>query len=285
MDEPSGLPTVIIPDWKSGPSSNGNSYWDRFQSGCPHQAGLDKQYADALRELAIEADLPEATDVGSAFHKILEHYYRGTLSQVAFDDSIHYVKEALRLFKTYRSRFPPDEFGKVVGSEIEFSLPESLALDLVGVPAFTGRIDLVVEVTQEAVEGLRRMEGRNLVSLVTPGIYLIDHKTMKRHDRDVEKKFYHGFQFHVYQAAWNALYPDRPALGAIANCITRTLLPETFSVFVPPPTPVQCAAFKAHYAKSYALKQFFGDDFKNRSKCFDWNKTCAHFNSGACDRS
>lgn len=279
---------VMIPDWKSESSPFGLSYWDRFQSGCMYQRVLDKKYADLILAMELGAEDASATGVGSAFHKIMEHYYRGTLGTVAFDDTVPNVIEALRLYRAYSTRFPASEFGTVVGSEVEFSLPTDLAVGMLGVPAFTGRLDLLVEIEQDKIEDLRRWDKRNLSGLTEPGVYILDHKTMGRKDRDVAKKFSNAFQFHAYQFAWDLLHPDKPVKGMIANCVVRHKELNDgsfFSVFVPPPTPVQIRALRGHLSDSYAIYLARGAEFLNRSKCYDWGRECAHFTSGACDRT
>lgn len=275
---------VIIPDWKSDSSPTGLSFYSRAQGGCPYRAVLDKKYKDLLHEMELESGEATALSIGSAFHKILEHYYKGTLDSVAFDSDNPSVAEALRLFGGYRARFPREEFGGVVGAEVEFSLLGDDARNLFGVDAFTGRIDLVVEVTEANIERLESFEGRNLSGL-RPGLYALDHKTMKQ--RCEPAKWHNDFQFHAYPIAWNFLYPNRPILGMIANCVVRhkTLSDNSyFSTMVPLATPTQHAALKAHLSDSEQIYQLRGREFKNRTACFNYNQTCPHFTTGACDR-
>lgn len=280
-------PLQVIPDWKSDSSPSGISYYNRAQDGCPFRRGLDKQYAELLKDMELEDGDPVATSVGSAFHKILEHYYRRTLHEVAFDANNPSVAEALRLFAEYRKYHPVEEFGPVVGAEIEFSLPTDLAQSLLGVSAFTGRIDLVVDILPEKLEELNDFEKRAL-GISKPGLYAIDHKTMKQKYRDSAMRFLNDFQFWAYPLCWNALYPERPIQGMIANCAVRrkALTRDAFwSVLVPLATPQQVASLKAHLQQSVQLYTLLGTNFKNRSKCLGYGQTCPHWTTGACDRS
>lgn len=288
-------PLVVIPEWKSESSPHGNSYWSQFQAGCPHQRVLNKRYADLLRDMELDEDEASATAIGSAFHKILEHYYRGTLDEVAFDSDNAAVAEALRIFGSYRLRFPVQEFGDVVGTEYSFGFDtpaegSPAPYSPVGVTPFTGRIDMVVNVTNDAhIEWLQSPNGRNL-PVSKKGIYLLDHKTMGQRRQTIEMEFMNSFQFHAYMMCWDVLYGETQGYcnGMIANCVVRhkTMNERSFfSVFVPPPTPAQQQAVRSHFQMAKSLQETYGDDYKNRSYCFSWGKVCPHFRSGACDRT
>lgn len=301
MSEPL-KPLVIIPEWKSDSSPHGNSYWSTFQNGCPYQRILNKRYADLIVAMELEDDEVTATAIGSAFHKILEHYYRETLDTVAFDSSNAAVAEALRLFGSYRLRFPVQEFGEVIGTEYSFGFdapqidPLTGALlgpptdSPIGVVPFTGRIDMVVNIQDDAcIEWLQSPNGRNL-PISKKGIYLLDHKTMGQRRQTIEMEFVNSFQFHAYMMCWDALYGATKGYcnGTIANCVVRhkTMNERSFfSVFVPPPTPAQQQAVRAHFQMAKSLRDTYGDDYKNRNACFSWGRVCPHFRSGACDRT
>lgn len=294
MSEPLNKPLVVIPEWKSESSPSGNSYWSQFQDGCPYQRVLNKRYETLLKEMELDDDDLSATSIGSAFHKILEHYYRGTLNEVAFDQNNVSVAEALRVFGAYRLRFPVQEFGTVVGTEYSFGFdtpPEGSPAPYspVGVVPFTGRIDMVVNIQDDAqIEWLSSPHGRN-IPVSKKGIYLLDHKTMGQRRQTVEMEFLNSFQFHAYMMCWDTIYGATQGFcnGMIANCVVRhkTMNERSFfSVFVPPPTPNQQLAVRAHFQMAKSLRDTYGDDYKNRSKCFAWGRVCPHFRSGACDR-
>jgi len=279
----------IFPTGSGGASPSGLSYWNQFQSGCPHQRKLDKECEDALKALQIvtEDDEAAAVDIGAAFHKILEHYYGGTFDTVAFDSTNPAVGEALRLFAGYRERFPREEFGKVVGCEVDFAFLESDNYSPVGVRPFTGRIDMVVEVGVENLPALNDFSKRNL-GLPKGGVYLMDTKTMGARRRNLEIEYQNSLQFHAYQMCWNTLHADTPALGMIVNGVVRhKRLTDSsfFSVFVPPPTPAQQEAVRQHLQLAQRLRDAMGEDYKNRNYCFSWGRVCPHFQTGACDRS
>jgi len=279
---------VVFPSDTGGPSPHGLSYWNQFQSGCPHARQLDIQYAEILKaqQVTSEDDDAQAVDIGAAFHKILEHYYGGTLDNVAFNTDLPSVVEALRLFAGYRERFPPTEFGRVVGCEVDFLFSESDSYSPFGIKPFSGRIDMVVEPDEIACARLGDFNKRNL-ALPGPGVYLLDTKTMGAKRKNLDWEYNNSMQFHAYMMAWNTLHSDTPCRGFIVNGVVRhKQLKDAsfFSKFIPPPTPEQQQAVRAHLQFAQILRNAHGDDFKNRTQCFSWGRICPHFTSGACKR-
>ena len=286
----SDKPLLVIPEWTSESSPHGGSYWNTFLNGCPHKRNLDKQYKELIKEYDIQDSdgSMDALKVGAAFHKILEHYYSKTLDTVAFDEGDASVAEALRLFNGYRQRFPAEEFAEVVGAELSFGFDfDDPASSPVGVVPFTGRYDMVVRATPENIETLTGAP--RFLPISEPGVYILDTKTMSMRRTHIEMEMSNSIQFHSYMMAWDALAPSDKDVckGFIANCVVKhkTLTDRSFfSVFVPPPTPEQAQAVRAHFQDAKWMLDNRGHDFKNRAKCFEWGRVCSHFQSGACDR-
>lgn len=272
-----GIP--IVGTEASSASVAGMSYWSSFHA-CPKQRYLDNLYG-----IGTDETEQEALGTGAVFHKLMELYYTNQLDQAELNLDNANVVEGYRLFKGYKDLFPPDEFGEVIGCEFPFLIPEDYPTNVVGVRPFTGRIDMVVRLDDTHVQRLR--ETRNL-PLMEPGIYLLDHKTMKQKRQTVDIEMRERFQFHAYMLAWDEFFGKKYGLckGFIANCVVKhkNLVPGSFfCVFSPFPDSDQMTALAVYLQQAYELRSRWGDQRANGDQCFKY-RVCNHFISGACKR-
>lgn len=203
---------ILIPSANDdeGGSGWGISYWTSWLK-CPRKFYLNQ----------LHNSNTEGTAVGTLFHKLLEIYYQRQhddfVLEYAEGDEDKAWKEALRLFAAYRDLYPPTELGKVLGAEVplEAKNPEE---DYGGVPKLTGKVDMLIELDEDAVEQL--MDTRPHLGWMEPGFYLVDHKTSKSRSSTLREEVTHSFQFTLYQLLYEEAYGERPA-GLIANYVFK----------------------------------------------------------------
>lgn len=251
---------VVIPSSEPGGSEHGLSTRLSYL-GCRRKTLYDQSKGSS-----------GAAKVGVIFHKMLEIYYSKKMKDVVFKyqegvEDPDYA-EALRLFNAYRENFPPTELGKVLGCEV---LVETDDPTVVGVAPYTGRIDMVVELDQEACDQL--LETRKLS--VNPGVYLMDTKTTSRMNKNLPLKYEHSLQVAAYQVLWNHLNPDTPCLGMIMNVVVRNKKPTFFSTVVGYPPEHQRDVLAATLQECDRIKEQRGEDFVDITECFSFG-TCPH---------
>lgn len=267
---------IVIPSaGMSGGSPRGLSYWLSFL-GCRRKKNLEEGYYDATKS---------AANVGTLFHKMLELYYSGELENTVLEYQEGAEdpdwQETLRLFKEYRTRFPADEFGNVVGCETPI---EQTYSGLFGVAPVSGRIDMVVDVTEEAIETLKK--SRPGMGELEPGIYLLDTKTKGKKSAHLPMQMESSLQFSAYQMMWNEAHPDTPCKGMIANVVIRhkRLVDSSFmSILVGPPTEVQKEVVRSTLKLCEQIKDQIGEDFCNTTQCFQFG-ICPFLQNGMCMR-
>ena len=279
--------TLPIQQNEHGHSGRGLSWWSSF-TNCPRRENLNNQLGLSQEE----SDILTPTGVGSVFHKILEYYYRGELDKIAWDLDNPNVVEALRLFGGYKLRFRPDEFGEVIGCEMdavsgELSNAPTLSGPL-GVQPFSARFDMVVCVDDKALASLSGPP--RYLPLMEPGVYIIDTKTMGLRPSDIDQKLRMRLQFTAYQMLWNnsqeLIEKYGPCKGFIANCVVKHKMLHDgsfFSVYCTPPSADQQQAVRSYLQYCFALREAHGENFANASRC-DTYGICPHYTSGLCKR-
>lgn len=273
----------VIPSNSGGGSSYGLSFYFSFL-GCRRQQLLDKEHGSG-----------DAAGIGTLFHLLKEHYYRGELEDgvvLEYQEGPEDFRwqEALRMFEAYRARYPHDEFTKVVGVEVDLGYgsddensvaAREACLERYGVPVITGRADMVIYVDEECA-AKHAETGLPL----TEGYYILDTKTKKSLRRDMAFKFQHSFQAILYQDLWNLMNPDSPVQGMIFDVAARhvNLKDSSFlRILVPPPVPDDLRMLKNLLARAEECRLQFGPDAVNPLECFRFG-ACRHLMSGACQR-
>lgn len=280
---------VIPPATDSGDSGRGASYWLSFL-GCPQRYVFDKATGSAS----------ESARVGQLFHKLLELYYQGQLQDVVLEYKQGPADpdwvEAQRLFAAYRMWFPRDEFvikgcetPLEAGCEVDHETATTAEIEKVracveryGVPIFTGRADMLVDVTEAQVPVLEASRKLHL----EPGPYLLDTKTKKATSQAWPFEYGGSLQFHAYMMMLEEM--GTPVKGCIVNIVVRhkglTKDKSSFTMLVPPPTDYHRRYVKSTLAKALKMRDTFGAD-RNPHECFAYMKVCPHLESGLCDRT
>jgi hypothetical protein len=140
----------MLPILQPGPTDGGTKYGSSLYETaltCPKKSNY---YKDKWEPGVLDFG-DGAAAIGSYFHKLTEHYHRGTLPTspilISDLDCNDAAIEAVRLFNFYKKHIPTNAFGKILGVEDavlhdspNFHLGRT-AFD--GLP-FTGKFDLVV---------------------------------------------------------------------------------------------------------------------------------------------
>ena len=271
---------LITPDIKIGGSGTGISYYSTA-SRCSRRARLDKEYGSPSSE---------DSRTGTVGHALLDLFYTNKLTAALLDDpNLHIqvpeefqeeVPEAIRLTKAYLKKFPERDFwGEVLGTEVGF--PEGGQEDLIKaffmVP-LTARLDLVTRV--DAAQSARIKERTGLD--VPLGVIIVDHKFRTRRDSYVQDTYDLSAQFAAYPPLWDIHHPDEPCQGMVANSVIGNKEPAFQHCYVRPPDAVKLTGLRNWLIGAEALA---GTDFPNWTSCKDFNRTCAHYSAGRCDRT
>ena len=252
-----------------GGSGHGVSYWMAFLK-CPKRYQYERQ--ETMDERSPDG-APPAKETGTLVHKLLELYYDPSLTD---DHILEYDEgndnpawhEALRLFEAYRERYPRNELGDVLHTELGLESRDSL--ESFGVDKFTGKLDAIIYLDEEAVDVLTMV--RPTLGVLNPGIYLVDHKTAKSNMSTLPTQVKASFQFTAYQMLYQERFPDLPIQGLIANYIFKhkNMDPDKSfrSLWVPPPSDEKKAALKETLAFAYDMKMRYGEGHANPAWCF-----------------
>lgn len=264
-------------------------------NGCAKKYWLNKdsEDTDSLGSGALQ--------IGTIAHALLARYYdsqdqRWAASAIKYTSTStvdpECRREAERIFKAYRIRFPPNELGKVVG--VEYSLPEKVNSEwnfetvqartvgeAVGIYPYSCQIDLAVDIKAKDV---KRLRATRKLHLTKPGLYLVDHKTASSYGNAAMEKYIHDVQFTAYMMAWNAAYPEKQCKGMLVNVLIKTKEPRFETILVPPPNKKSKAIVRkiANRASIYIKNNY---QAPNPDRCFDWGRSCKYLRSGECQRS
>ncbi len=272
----------ILQTIPSGSSGTGISYYSEA-ARCSRRLRLNKMFE-------VEGTRPQ--DTGKIFHALCEVFYdEKKRAGAAFQlDDLNYgeaADEAKRLFLAYSERFAPTDFAKVLATELLLPAEgdtEARAIieTAVGVSPFTCRIDMVVEVDARSAEVLYKKRGLVLDGY---GTYLWDWKTKGQKGSSDDLIYRFSPQFIAYQLVWNALHPDNPCKGMIADVIVghKKLEDKSFySVLCPPPTMEQAMGLRRWLQ---AAQRNAATDDPNWLSCFEFGRPCPHLLSGNCTRN
>lgn len=268
----------VLSNITSGGSGTGLSY---YSNPCGRHAALSKIYGR-------DESTPDQS-VGTIGHKLLELYYTGKLTNVVlpYEDApglSDSVQEALRCFRSYVHIFPRDEW-TVVGAEIQLEGP---AVEVaVGVSPFTGRLDLVVDISEEQSAHLR--DKRN--GQIRAGRWVVDHKFRGKKDSLAQVKYEMAHQANAYPTAYAAKFPEVPIQGTIFNEIIRhTDLTKkdddgslrsfkSFVIEAPGPTAKKALAQHLNNKKNLLILEQ-----PNLDACVG-HQICRFWREGLCDRT
>lgn len=310
------LPRLVLPinNKLTGVVYRGLSYYDSWLK-CRRQKILD-----GLKGGFASTDAA----IGGIFHKLVEIYYLGEFDKYVIDctdpKNPDWI-EAVRLFAAYRKLFPPTEFTRVVACEqvanlgarekdeprflpgigmhsglsefqaasTEWVLARRACQDKFGVPELGVIIDNVVDLDEECIKTLAVT--RQLPPTLEPGRYLLDTKTKKQRDPNMETVALRLVQFKLYMMAAEDVPSIGPVKGLITNFVVRhkELEPKKsfVSTFVPPITEADRIFVKSYLTKCRERSEYHlarGEkDPANPALC-QLYAGCPHLESGECNR-
>lgn len=285
----------ILQTIKSGGSGTGLSYYKKWVE-CPEKAYLDEQ----AKEQGWDREKSFPLDVGNITHAFLELYYTRGAGQPFDTASVEFVSDsgsgieesarilAEKLFRTYRVRFPVTELGEIVA--VEKLLPEPAEKvgetehlrqkakieEAVGISPYTMKTDLVIKLTARDCERLKHTRSID----VSPGTYILDHKTDYRRDANIVDKYLLEPQFTAYFLAWRAVYPRVKLNGVLVNILFKSST-DFMTLVVPPPD--EAAIRRLHTLFSNAV--FFMEHaprMKMNTRCMQWGRICHWRVTGHC---
>lgn len=272
-----------------GGSKAGSHFWMNLAQ-CPIKTVHDKQSRGAGPQI-----LTAGRGIGTIYHAFMDLYH----SEKEFDPfELRFVDkdglpieadpvaraDASKLYHCYRDKFTPDAFGDVVATEWPFPTTaedEVKVAKAVGLPVFTGVLDMLVDMKPEHCDRLNYNFGTNF----EPGIYGLDHKTEKARMASIVDEYKDSLQFTGYSLAYEAV-TGTPLKGFIASICFKLKSPEWWVIQVDGlDTAIEQKAAWQGFAQ-YASMLYANDSFPaNPAACYGkFRKPCDHLVSGRCMR-
>lgn len=264
------MTTHIIQKGGSGHKS-GIHYYQRLTQ-CPRQARLGEE-ANLVSERAISPN--PNFQIGTLFHAYLELYYGGhpaNAVQFTTDDGTEItpdskcLTEAQRLFRAYRTIFKRTELGQPLCLEEVFprnDAEKEKILEVLGVPQLTIKPDMVTKITRPGMvqELINPPDGG-----LSAGYYLVDYKTAGRRSdkRILERQV--ELQFSVYQAVWNAIFPEKTLSGCLVRVAYKLKVPIFETIYVEPIGSVGLEVVRNFFAGALHMLEVM-PDWANGSAC------------------
>jgi len=261
-----------------GGTPHGITTIEEWVNGCSQ-----KVYLNSQGEREQGSSLPLLT--GTLLHALLEHYYK---TQEAFDtDTISWKgadltnpswpaaeMKAVSAFREYRMHHAPDEWGAVLHTEFGFEINEH---SVIGVAPFTGRIDLIVQVSKKSAKVLKRTRGVD----IEPGIWVVDHKSTSGLNPNSVERHKLSLQGTAYTLAAEHVL-KRPITGFLINLIEVAQTHRVFTLPVFPSVLAERRLLAVTQAKCMATWPSLENHRPNVSRCFDYNSVCPHWVSARC---
>lgn len=276
------MPRPFAVQIEEGGSGAGITHWMAV-FGCARKVFLKKRHRVTTGSIA--------TRTGTGYHGYQQCYHeqqiRGLDTKLVrfrqsnsrpWDPGEVALAAAERLFRNYRTKYPPDMFGKVLYTEkfLEVKdapwLPEKMRI--------TARLDMVVEATRKSAKLLFELTDLKL----EPGIYVIDFKTLSNARWLPQYKL--AVQLGFYQLIWNLDKRRRSAKNGLIVPVAikdkNESRPYRF-VHIPPPTRnteriVYNALLQARDAMSVPIPKC------NPNHCYDFGEECVFYATGRCKR-
>jgi hypothetical protein len=280
-----------------GGSGYGISFWKMWMV-CVMRAHLAELAMVEARKRKEPIKMPakKALVTGTVAHGFLELYYKlamknalkalklNTLAVSFVDDAGDPLDvaedgrlEGERIFRAYRSVYPPDELGEIVEVEKRYEGP--VIEKAVGISPFTFKPDMAI--CLDTSDTKRLVKTRRIK--IAQGYWLVDHKTSGEREW-TDRMFMDEVQFIAYCVAWQALYPKRELNGLLVNVLPKTKRPEFRTLVVPFPSPKRQQVLfnflrQAQEKRAFAEEQFLK---ANITQCYN-PEPCAFL--GVCDRA
>lgn len=320
----------ILSNVRSSGSGSGCSH---YMNQCAAQVILNKQH-----ERGASFEMQVGTLVHRLLE--LYYKGKLTDVAIPLDDLANFeadpIQEALRVYSAYSRYYPADEF-EVLACELQ--IPEDtecsacggigLTMLLAGpnvtaaclacsgsgreltaqgvlqkaflgeylVAPFTFRPDMLVRFNESQASFWNDNRGQT----ITPGVYLIDHKTHKKAESDVVRSYTMAPQVPIYSRLFNELskaglmFINGEALPECQGLIINNMVRH--SDMTPYATARRAASFSTYTldvgtdldVKVYRQyfndqKAYFATGKPNPAVCRNFGRVCAHYETGRCDR-
>lgn len=242
---------------------------------CPKKAWLNSVHQNSSSA---------GSRVGTILHALLELYHTGKDTRsVRFEPQQAQwdLIEAERVFAAYQGAMARGVFGEVLGAELKVAGEPVEAA--VGYAPYSATIDLACRLSERDCARLNAAHSLEL----SPGVWLVDHKSSSRGGGTFVEKQTANLQLQAYQLAWNAseyAASIGPAVGAIANALITTKVPQFYMLQVHAPSPVDKTSLAALWRR---VRLEIANDPKaaNPTSCYKFGNACHHLQQGLCSRS
>lgn len=273
-------------------ASSGSPYgWSRYKTWltCGLRASLDWEARERQAELGLDEALEDdALGVGTLLHKMLELYYgraEATEAPVAAPEAL---AEATRLYTAYIEDPLRADLGAVLGvektlpcepNEPDFELRVAALATQLALPVkLTCRSDLVVRLSQDDCDRIYKAREAE----VTPGIWIVDHKTASRRSNDAELIWRTDTQMALNFVLWNNSQPE-PCQGVLVNVIYKYKVPKFETFVVKPGADEVLAALHAVRLAGGLSQHRDLAKVPNTAACFNYFRPCQYLVQG-CKR-
>lgn len=290
---------VTLQSMQHGSSGRGMSYW-RKAAACGRLVVLGQKHVEPAAEGGEELD---ARTVGVYYHLLHELGLRGQAGNETWDQTegaydANFL-EAVRLYRAYCRDWgsPLQRWGaRLLGVEVPIPagpMGREAALKIFRGQDVTGRLDALVEIPEEELEGVYERTG---IQLPGPGRFILDHKTAKSRQDKHHWDYMFGLQSITYLYLYNLEHPDAPVRGIIFDQILKHKDISTTPRYAKTGRILQDSSYEAFLAVPKAgeedviraLVELGAENVaKNRANpahCFHGFKPCYLFAAGLCDR-
>lgn len=287
-----------IQSMQHGSSGRGMSYW-RKAASCGRLVVLGQKHA----EPAGDPEELDGRSVGVYYHLLHEIGLRGQASNETWDQTegaydANFL-EAVRLYRAYCRDWggPLERWGAtLLGVEVPIpagDVGRDAARALFQGQDVTGRLDALVEIPEEALEGIYERTG---LLLPGPGRYILDHKTAKSRQDKHHWDYMFGLQSVTYLYLYNLEHPEAPVRGIIFDQIYKHQEIRTTPKFAKTGRILQDSSYEAFVSVPVegeenvikALVDLGAENVRlnrtNPSHCFSGFKPCYLFAAGLCNR-
>ncbi len=275
---------------RSHADDRGFHYWADYLF-CPRAARLKAENRQAFADERFQ--ISGNMGMGTVFHAMMEMWRDPQNPRISNPSDCRLVSfanadvdhdsraDGERLAVEYMTRFGREELGTV--RHVEHRLLNDELGSLFGLPAWSGTIDLVTDISAKTARDIGARHP--VLADIRPGIWLHDYKSGGQNHGSLADSQLNSFQFAGYMLAWDLIHPHDCCRGLIVHNAIKTKIPNLFFRLVPKPGRAQVAALM----EFYRLCRFFKEEMPDvplglEKNCFSIFGICSHWSSGACDR-
>lgn len=260
--------------------------------GCQRKYVLDQQAREEFEQSGFSNEdflaKHNGRNRGTISHSYLEWYHSSYLipDEIEFENNVHpnNIKEAKYIVNWYLNQGGCELFHGVRGVEFEFSSEQYPRIsDVLGISPFTGKIDLIVDLTDWDIK--RMISNFTLAGTAYTGRWLVDWKVYAKESSWLRENAKAELQYKIYMMAYKALTGIEPTGALQATLLCRKKNPAC--VFVPVwfPGEKEQQIVRGFFSQVHDVIEDEKFPRCNLTKCTDFIKRpCRHLLSGRCDR-